>query len=71
MDIATLTNAVYRLPVCRFVRAIYNHSSGEVATYGYDEVARHIYSGLRAHVRLTWPVSWLTAITGNQTFHNA
>jgi len=26
-----------------------------VATYGYDEVARHIYYGLRAHVRLAWP----------------
>jgi hypothetical protein len=37
----------FPVPVCR--------SFGEVATYGYDEVARHIYYGLRAHVRLAWP----------------
>lgn len=35
----------FPVPVCRFARA----------TYGYDEVARHIYYGLRAHVRLAWP----------------
>ena len=43
------------MPVCRFARATYARSFREVATYGYDEVARHIYYGLRAHVRLAWP----------------
>ena len=26
-----------------------------MTAYGYDEVARHIYYGLRAHLRLVWP----------------
>jgi DDE family transposase len=43
------------VPVCRFARATYSRSFRDVATYGYDEVARHIYYGLRAHVRLAWP----------------
>jgi len=45
----------FPVPVCRFARATYSRSFREVATYGYDEVARHIYYGLRAHVRLAWP----------------
>lgn len=45
----------FPLPVCRFARATYSRSFREVATYGYDEVARHIYYGLHAHVRLAWP----------------
>ena len=45
----------FPVPVCRFARATYARSFRDVATYGYDEVARHIYYGLRAHVRLAWP----------------
>ncbi len=45
----------FPVPVCRFARATYCRSFREVATYGYDEVAHHIYYGLRAHVRLAWP----------------
>ena len=45
----------FPVPVCRFARATYSRSFREVATYGYDEVARHTYNGLRAHVRLAWP----------------
>jgi len=45
----------FPVPVCRFARATYCRSFGEVASYGYDEVARQIYYGLRAHVRLAWP----------------
>src|SRR4030095_12792650 len=45
----------FPVPVCRFARAAYCRSFGEVAAYSYDEVARHIYYGLRAHVRLAWP----------------
>jgi hypothetical protein len=45
----------FPVPVCRFARATYTRLFRETATYGYDEVARHIYFGLRAHVRLAWP----------------
>jgi hypothetical protein len=45
----------FPVPVCRFARATYARSFREVAAYGYDEVARQIYYGLRAHVRLAWP----------------
>jgi len=41
--------------VCRFARAPRCQTFGEVATYGYDEVARQTYYSLRAHVRLAWP----------------
>ena len=45
----------FPVPVCRFARATRCRAFGEVATYGYDEVARQTYYGLRAHVRLAWP----------------
>lgn len=45
----------FPVPVCRFARANRCRSFGGVAAYGYDEVARQTYFGLRAHVRLAWP----------------
>lgn len=45
----------FPVPVCRFARVPRCHSFGDVAAYGYDEVARQTYYGLRAHVRLAWP----------------
>lgn len=45
----------FPVPVCRFARAPRCRSWGEVAAFGHDEVARQIYYGLRAHVRLAWP----------------
>lgn len=45
----------FPVPVCRFARAPRCQTFGEVAAYGYDEVARQTYYGLRAHVRLAWP----------------
>jgi hypothetical protein len=45
----------FPVPVCRFARAPRCQAYGDVATYGYDEVARQTYYGLRAHVRLAWP----------------
>jgi len=45
----------FPVPVCRFARAPRCRSFGEVAAFGYDEVARQTYYGLRAHVRLAWP----------------
>ena len=37
----------FPVPNCRFARTTYSRS--------FREVARHIYYGLRAHVRLAWP----------------
>lgn len=45
----------FPVPVCRFARAPRCHLFGEAAAFGYDEVARQTYYGLRAHVRLAWP----------------
>jgi len=45
----------FPLPVCRFGRAIYCRRFRGMATYGYDEVAKQKYYGLRAHVRGAWP----------------
>lgn len=45
----------FPVPVCRFARAPRCRSFGEVAAFGYDEVARQTYYGLRAHMRLAWP----------------
>ncbi len=42
----------FPVSVCRFARATYYRSFGNVAAYGYDEVAHQTYYGLRAHVRL-------------------
>jgi hypothetical protein len=45
----------FPVPVCRLARAKWCRTFGEVAAFGYDEVARQTYYGLRAHVRLAWP----------------
>ncbi len=43
------------LPVCRFARANRCRRLREVSAYGYDEVARQTYFGLRVHARIAWP----------------
>lgn len=43
------------LPVCRFGRASYCRRLREVSHYGYDQVAKQRFLGLRVHVRLAWP----------------
>jgi hypothetical protein len=43
------------VPVCRFARAPWRRRLREVATYGYDAVARQTFYGLRAHLRVAWP----------------
>lgn len=45
----------FPMPVCRFARANRCRSFAGQAAYGYDEVARQTYYGLRAHVRICWP----------------
>lgn len=43
------------LPICRFARATYSRRLREHAAYGYDEVARQKFFGLRVHLRICWP----------------
>ena len=45
----------FPVPVCRFGRAPRCQGFKGTATFGYDEVARQTFYGLRAHVRLSWP----------------
>jgi len=45
----------FPMPVCRFARANRCRIFAGMAAYGYDEVARQTYYGLRAHVRICWP----------------
>ena len=43
------------VPVCRFARAKRCRRFGAEARFGYDELARQTFYGLRAHLRITWP----------------
>jgi hypothetical protein len=45
----------FPIPVCRFGRAPRCQRFKGVAAFGYDEVARQTFYGLRAHLRLGWP----------------
>ena len=43
------------VPVCRFARATFCRRLRECSAYGYDEVARQTFFGVRAHLRICWP----------------
>jgi hypothetical protein len=43
------------VPVCRFARASRCHRLVEISAYGYDEVARQTFFGVRAHLQICWP----------------
>ena len=43
------------VPVCRFARAYRCRLFAGLAAYGYDEMAKQMYYGLRAHLRVCWP----------------
>jgi len=45
----------FPIPVCRFARAKRCRRLAGVAAFGYDELARQTFYGLRGHVRITWP----------------
>lgn len=45
----------FPMPVCRFARAPRCRRFAGLAAFGYDEVARQTYYGLRVHVRISWP----------------
>lgn len=50
----TITDS-FPVPVCRFARVPRCRRLGAEAAYGYDELARQTFYGLRAHVAVFWP----------------
>lgn len=52
--LVTITDS-FPVPVCRFARAPRCKRLASEAAYGYDELARQIFYGLRAHVAVFWP----------------
>jgi hypothetical protein len=45
----------FPVPVCRFARAYRCRKLRGLATFGYDELAKQTFYGLRAHVRVCYP----------------
>jgi len=45
----------FPVPVCRFARAYRCRRLAEVSAFGYDEMAKQTFYGLRAHLRVCWP----------------
>jgi hypothetical protein len=45
----------FPVPICRFARAYRCRKLSGLAAYGYDELAKQTYYGLRAHVRVCYP----------------
>lgn len=52
--LVTITDS-FPVPVCRFARAPRCKRLAAEAAYGYDELARQTFYGLRAHVAVSWP----------------
>ncbi|MDK3160495.1 transposase [Kamptonema cortianum] len=44
----------FPVPVCRFARAYRCRNLRELAAFGYDELAKETFYGLRAHVRVCY-----------------
>lgn len=45
----------FPVPVCRFARAPRVKRLREQSAYGWDELAKQTFFGLRAHLRICWP----------------
>jgi hypothetical protein len=45
----------FPLPVCRFARAKWCRRLREVSAFGFDEMAKQTFYGMRAHLRVCWP----------------
>ena len=45
----------FPVPVCRFARAYRCQRLAPEAAYGYDEMQKQTFYGLRGHVAITWP----------------
>ena len=43
------------VPVCRFARAYRCRRLAEESAFGYDEMSKQTFYGLRAHLRVCWP----------------
>ena len=43
------------VPTCRFARAYRSRRLAEESAFGYDEMSKQIFYGLRAHLRVCWP----------------
>jgi hypothetical protein len=45
----------FPVPVCRFARARWCRRLREQAAFGFDEMAKQTFFGMRAHLRVCWP----------------
>jgi hypothetical protein len=45
----------FPVPTCRFARAYRCRVLPEESAYGYDEMAKQTFYGMRAHLRVCWP----------------
>ncbi len=45
----------FPMPVCRFARAYRCRRLAEESAFGYDEMTKQTFYGLRAHLRVCWP----------------
>ncbi len=45
----------FPVPICRFARARRCRRLREAASFGWDEVAKQTFLGLRVHLRVCWP----------------
>ncbi len=45
----------FPLPVCRFARAYRCRVLAEESAFGYDEMSKQTFYGLRAHLHVAWP----------------
>jgi hypothetical protein len=46
----------FPLPVCRFARAYRCRVLAQESAFGYDEMSKQTFYGLRAHLHVAWPV---------------
>jgi hypothetical protein len=60
----------FPMPVCRFARANRCRLFAGLAAFGYDEVAKQTYYGLRAHVRICWPGVIVAATVAPANVHD-
>jgi len=60
----------FPISVCRFARANRCRLFAGLAAYGYDEVAKQTYYGLRAHVRICWPGVIVSATVAPANVHD-
>jgi hypothetical protein len=45
----------FPVPTCRFARAYRRRLLPEEPAFGYDEMSKQTFYGMRAHLRICWP----------------